>query len=199
MQRSRLAGLVLIGAIGASSVGPAGAVPRGQIESALVTTAARLAGARDSLERALSALDTAPSRKRVAEIHRAMDDIREGLRVYFHGQLPVEESGHTARRAVRSEVMRLLGGIRPLVVVAHDVLRFHPTVHRHLARVCQQVGEFQRAVEHLRAVQAIEGSTQPDLEALVAAYRGAGDEPGASAAAAELRALMGPASATGVP
>lgn len=196
MHTPRFAGFVLIGAL---SVGPAVAAPRGTPESALVTTAARLATARDKLEQALGALDAAPTRERIAEVHRAMDDIREGLRVYFHGRFPIDEDGRTALRAVRAEVMRLLGGVRPVVVVAHDVLRFHPTVHRQVARICQQVGEFQRAAEHLRAVQAIEGSTRQDLEALVAAYRAAGDERGASGAAAELRALTDSASAIGVP
>lgn len=161
--------------------------------------AARLATARSRLETALGALDGTPTRERITEIHRAMDEIRGGLRAYFHGRPPTDDAGRAALSGLRAEVMRLLGGPRPIVVVAHDVLRFHPTVHRHVARVCQQVGEFHRAVEHLRAVQAIDGARPDDLAALVAAYRAAGDERGATAAAAELNALGPAATATGVP
>ncbi len=181
------------------ALGAESATARGPDSAGLVERTSRLAAARTRLDRALGVSETTPTRERLAEIHRAMDEIREGLSLYFHGRLPGDEAGRAAWAGLRSEVMRLLAGGRPVVVVAHDVLRFHPSVHRHVARVCEQVGEFRRAIEHLRIVQAVEGPTAGDLRAIVAAYRAAGDPDGAAVALAELEALNASATTTGVP
>jgi hypothetical protein len=48
-------------------------------------------------------------------------------------------------------------------------------------------------------VQAMEGPTSADLEAIVAAFRAAGDPHGEAAALEELRAMRPPATTTGFP
>jgi hypothetical protein len=102
--------------------------------------------------------------------------------------------------ALRAEVMRLLGGTAPILVVSDDILRFQPDLHRRLASWAAELGEFRHAIEHLRVAQATDGGRREDLEALLAAHRALGDAIGVEAVSAEMRALSEPgATATGRP
>lgn len=183
---------------GAVRGAPAPAPQSGGALPDLGTTADRLAAARTALARALSDLAATPSRPALQAAHGAMRDILAGLDVYFHGPAPAPGSSgaRPGAAALRSEVLRLLGGDHPEVVIAQDVLRFRPAVHRQLAAACQKLGDLAAAAEHLRAAQAelrAEGLPQTaaadDLRALLAVYRAAGDTASARAVEAELSAL----------
>lgn len=157
--------------------------------SVIPESAPRLARARALLTASLTALAGSPTRQHLAEAHQAMRQIEAGMDTYFHGPAPASPEARTHFVALRAEVMRLIGGEQPAVVVADDVLRFRPALHRQLAAVAQKLGDFRAAVEHLRAAEAVDGPQPDDLTALAAAYRAAGDKDAAQAAEAELKAL----------
>jgi hypothetical protein len=162
--------------------------------------AAKLARARAAFEAELTALAATPSRAQLDQVHRAMREIQSGADAYFHGAVPANADARAAMAALRAEVMRLLGGAVPILVVSDDVMRFQPDLHRRLAGWAAQLGEFRHAIEHLRAAQAADGGRREDLEALLAAHRALGDATGAEAVSAEMRALSEPgATATGRP
>lgn len=183
--------LVLVALTTSAPAAPAGSMRE--------VAAARLADARALLGVSLEALGAAPSKQELARVHRAMEDIQAGLDAYFHGPAPTDPAGKSAMAAMRREVMFLLGGPEPSIVVAEDVLRFRPALHRRLAGICRQLGEFRRAIEHLRAAQAVEGTRAEDLQVLVADHRALGDGAGAAAVEAELRAFRAQEAATARP
>jgi hypothetical protein len=162
--------------------------------------AAKLARARAAFEAELNALAAAPSRARLDQVHRVMREIQAGADAYFHGAVPANADARAAMAALRAEVMRLLGGTAPILVVSDDILRFQPDLHRRLAGWAAELGEFRHAIEHLRVAQATDGGRREDLEALLAAHRALGDAIGVEAVSAEMRALSEPgATATGRP
>ena len=174
-----------------STLGDAHAGGPAPSEAGAKSATVALARAQDALQGALASLASAPSRATLDQAHRAMQAIQSGIDVYFHGAAPKTPKARAAFGNLRTEVMRLLGGAEPILIVSDDVLRFQPALHRRLAAVSVRFGQFRHAIEHLRAAQAVDGSRTEDLEALLVAHRGAGDPRGALAVEAELRALKG--------
>jgi Flp pilus assembly protein TadD len=199
MLRNRLFALWLFAASGCPSVA-LGAPPAPAPRDTSAPVALRLAQARAAFEAEMTALAVSPSRSQLEQVHRAMREIQSGADAYFHGAVPTTADTRAAMVALRAEVMRLLGGAVPVLLVSEDVLRFQPEVHRRLATWAAQLGEFRHAIDHLRSAQAVDGGRREDLEALLAAHRAMGDAPGADAVSAEMRALSEPgATASGRP